>query len=82
MDERRQRLIQMWQILQAVVQQAKKINKAAYVFSVDSENGKVIHVNFVPESIRTKGLTGPAWAAVVSEVVGGKVIILFIDFLH
>ena len=45
---------------------------------MDSENGKVVHVNFVPEAIRTKGLTGQAWATSISEVLGGKVIILLI----
>ncbi|KAH9972402.1 tRNA synthetases class II (A)-domain-containing protein [Lactifluus volemus] len=59
-------------ILQAVVLQAKKLNKAIYVFSVDSEGGKVIHVNHVPESVRSRGLDARQWAARVTEVLGGK----------
>jgi alanyl-tRNA synthetase len=65
------------QILQAVVLQAKKLNKAAYVFSVDSENGKVIHVNHLPESLRSKSFDARTWAARVTETLGGKVGTLF-----
>jgi hypothetical protein len=61
------------QILQAVVLQAKKLGKAVYVFSVDSEGGKVIHVNHVPESLRSKGFDARTWAARVTETLGGKV---------
>ena len=61
------------QILQAVVLQAKKLGKAAYVFSVDSEGGRVIHVNHVPESLRSKGFDARTWAARVTETLGGKV---------
>jgi alanyl-tRNA synthetase len=66
-------LISLPQILQAVVLQAKKLGKAVYVFSVDSEGGKVIHVNHVPESLRAKGLDARSWATSVTEVLGGKV---------
>ncbi|KAN0128727.1 alanine--tRNA ligase [Lactarius tabidus] len=59
-------------ILQAVVLQAKKLGKAVYVFSVDSEGGKVIHVNHVPESLRSKGIDARTWAARVVETLGGK----------
>ncbi|KAI9437694.1 tRNA synthetases class II (A)-domain-containing protein [Lactarius indigo] len=59
-------------ILQAVVLQAKKLGKAVYVFSVDSDGGKVIHVNHVPESLRSKGLDARTWAARVTETLGGK----------
>jgi hypothetical protein len=61
------------QILQAVVLQAKKLGKAVYVFSIDSEGGKVIHVNHVPESLRSKGFDARTWAARVTETLGGKV---------
>lgn len=61
------------QILQAVVLQAKKLGKAVYVFSVDSEGGRVIHVNHVPESLRSKGFDARTWAARVTEILGGKV---------
>jgi len=59
-------------ILQAVVLQAKKLGRAVYVFSVDSEGGKVIHVNHVPEALKSKGLDARTWAARVTEVLGGK----------
>jgi alanyl-tRNA synthetase len=63
----------IFQILQAVVLQAKKLGKAVYVFSVDSEGGKVIHVNHVPESLRSKGFDSRTWAARVTKILGGKV---------
>jgi alanyl-tRNA synthetase len=56
-----------------VVLQARKLGKAVYVFSVDSEGGKVIHVNHIPESLKSKGLDARTWAARVTEVLGGKV---------
>ncbi|KAH9171968.1 tRNA synthetases class II (A)-domain-containing protein [Lactarius sanguifluus] len=59
-------------ILQAVVLQAKKLGKAVYVFSVDSDGGKVIHVNHVPESLRSKSFDARTWAARVTETLGGK----------
>jgi hypothetical protein len=55
------------------VLQAKKLGKAVYVFSVDSEGGKVIHVNHVPASLKAQGLDARTWAARVTEVLGGKV---------
>ena len=69
------------QILQAVVLQAKKLSKAVYVFSVDSQGGKVIHVNHVPESLRSKGFDARTWAARVTETLGGKVRTFFCNFL-
>lgn len=62
-----------FQILQAVVLQAKKLGKAVYVFSVDSEGGRVIHVNHAPESLRSNGFDARTWAARVTEILGGKV---------
>ncbi|KAI9507452.1 tRNA synthetases class II (A)-domain-containing protein [Russula earlei] len=59
-------------VLQAVVLQARKLRKAVYVFSVDSEGGRVIHVNHVPESLRSKGFDARTWAARVTETLGGK----------
>ena len=58
--------------MQAVISQARKIGKAAYIFSVDAEARKVVHVNYVPEDFRKKGLDARAWAVSVSEIVGGK----------
>ena len=51
---------------------AKKLGKATYVLSVDTEAGKVAHANYVPEGMRKKGLDARTWAAKVAEVVGGK----------
>ena len=59
-------------ILQGLVAQGRKLGKALYVFSVDSEGGKVVHVNFVPSSLKSKGLDARQWAAKVSEIVGGR----------
>ena len=59
-------------ILQGLVAQGRKLGKALYVFSVDSESGKVVHVNFVPPSLKSKGLDARQWATKVSEIVGGK----------
>lgn len=59
-------------VLQGLVVQGRKLGKALYVFSVDSENGKVVHVNFVPPSFKSKGLDARQWATKVSEIIGGK----------
>jgi len=59
-------------ILQNIVMQAKKLNKPAYVFSVDPERTKVAHANFVPEGARSKGFTAKEWASKIGEVIGGK----------
>jgi len=61
------------QTLQSVVLQAKKLQKAIYVFSVDSEAGKVLHANYVPDTFKVTGLEARAWAARVADIVGGKV---------
>ena len=63
----------LWQILQAVIAQAKKLNKDVYVLSIDEESGKVAHVNFVSESSRKNGLDARTWAGSVADVLGGKV---------
>ena len=59
-------------ILQGLVAQGRKLGKALYVFSADSESGKVVHANFVPPSLKSKGLDARQWATKVSEIVGGK----------
>ncbi|KAH7923917.1 hypothetical protein BV22DRAFT_1035825 [Leucogyrophana mollusca] len=59
-------------ILQNVVMQGKKLGKAVYVFSVDTEGGKVAHANYIPEAARKRGIDARTWASKVSEVVGGK----------
>lgn len=44
-----------------------------YLFSVDGEGSKVVHVNYAPPELRSKGLDARSWAAKVAEVLGGKV---------
>ena len=60
-------------ILQSIVAQAKKLGKSVYLFSVDPAGEKVVHVNFVSESARNRGLEARLWASKVSEIIGGKV---------
>ena len=60
-------------MLQSVVLQAKKAGKSVYVFSVDSEQGKVAHVNHVADDAKARGVDGKAWANAVVEILGGKV---------
>ena len=61
------------QALQSVVLQAKKLGKSVYVFSVDSEQGKVAHVNYVADHAKAQGVDGREWANAVLAVLGGKV---------
>ncbi len=58
--------------MQAAVNQAKTLNKAAYFFSV-SEEAKVVHLNFVPKEEITKKFSAKTWIQPVSAIVGGKV---------
>ncbi|PIL35624.1 hypothetical protein GSI_02352 [Ganoderma sinense ZZ0214-1] len=59
-------------VLQSVVLQAKKLEKSIYIFSADTANGKVAHVNVVSDAAKAKGLDGREWAATVVEILGGK----------
>lgn len=43
------------------------------MISADETAGKVTHVNYVSGAAKAKGLEARAWAAVVTDVVGGKV---------
>lgn len=60
-------------VLQSVVLQAKKLGKSVYLFSVDTEQGKVAHVNFVADDAKARGLDARTWANPVVEILGGKV---------
>jgi hypothetical protein len=62
------------QALQTVVLQGKKLGKSVYVFSVDPETSKVVHVNCVDPALKAKGLDARAWANNAAEIVGGKVL--------
>ncbi|KAG6820894.1 hypothetical protein H0H93_010238 [Arthromyces matolae] len=59
-------------ILQSVVAQGKKLGKAVYLFSEDTECGKISHVNYVPPALKAKGLDARTWANCVTEIIGGK----------
>jgi alanyl-tRNA synthetase len=59
-----------------VILQARKLGKTVYLFSVDSEGGKVAHVNFVAPSLKQKGADARVWATNVSDILGGKVRVL------
>ncbi|TFK54380.1 hypothetical protein OE88DRAFT_1655033 [Heliocybe sulcata] len=59
-------------ILQNVVVNARKLNKAVYVFSSDPEGTRVAHANFVSGAAKSRGIDGRKWAAAVSDVLGGK----------
>jgi alanyl-tRNA synthetase len=59
-------------LLQGVATQAKKAEKALYVFSVDSEQGKVAHVNYVSPALKKAGVDARTWAAKVTDLIGGK----------
>jgi alanyl-tRNA synthetase len=59
--------------LQTLIAQARKLEKAAYLFSVDAEGEKIAHVNFVPKQHIKPGFDAKTWAAAVTDVIGGKV---------
>ena len=60
-------------LLQTIINQARKLDKATYVFSVDAEGEKVAHMNFVPKSQIRDGFDARSWANAVAEVIGGRV---------
>ncbi|KIJ31275.1 hypothetical protein M422DRAFT_76648 [Sphaerobolus stellatus SS14] len=59
-------------VLQSIATQAKSLGKPIYIFSVDIEEGKVVHVNYVPKTMITKEFDAKIWAGKVAEVLGGK----------
>lgn len=61
------------QVLQNVATHAKSLNKPIYVFSIDTEENKVVHVNYLPQSMVSKAFDARVWANKVSAVLGGKV---------
>jgi alanyl-tRNA synthetase len=58
--------------LQSIITHLKSLGKAAYIFSVDSEAGKVAHMNYLPKEVITSDFNAKSWAGVVSEILGGK----------
>ncbi|KIY74247.1 hypothetical protein CYLTODRAFT_427840 [Cylindrobasidium torrendii FP15055 ss-10] len=59
-------------VLQNVLAQGRKLNKPVYVFTVDTEAGKVAHANFVPAALKSNGVDAKVWAGKVSDILGGK----------
>ncbi|KZT56563.1 hypothetical protein CALCODRAFT_524254 [Calocera cornea HHB12733] len=59
-------------IMQTIVQHARSVDKAVYLFSIDGPSGKVAHVNFVPKRIITKSFSAKTWANAIAEILGGK----------
>jgi alanyl-tRNA synthetase len=59
--------------LQTLVAQARKLDKAVYLFSVDLDGEKVAHVNYVPKSMMKSGFDAKTWSNAVTEVLGGRV---------
>ncbi|KAG6316453.1 hypothetical protein E4U44_000670 [Claviceps purpurea] len=52
--------------------QAKDKTKSVYVFGGGEEEGGVVHGVYVGSSLSSKGITAEQWAAVVSDIVGGR----------
>lgn len=59
--------------MQAILTEVRKLEKAAYLFSVDEAAGKVAHGNVLPAGLVSKEFDAKIWAAKVAEVLGGKV---------
>jgi alanyl-tRNA synthetase len=60
-------------VLAGAAQTGKTLSKAVYVFSPDSETGKVAHVNYLPADVlEKKVLDAKVWLGEVSKVIGGK----------
>lgn len=55
-----------------MISQAKQLGKSVYVFSVDAENKKVAHANYVSSTLKAKGVDARTWAAKVTDILGGK----------
>ncbi|KAG5941109.1 hypothetical protein E4U53_007470 [Claviceps sorghi] len=52
--------------------QAKDKTKSVYVFGGGEQEGAVVHGVYVGTGLSSKGITAEQWAAVVSNVVGGR----------
>ncbi|KAJ2922012.1 hypothetical protein H1R20_g15075, partial [Candolleomyces eurysporus] len=59
-------------LLQGIASAARKAQKGLYVFSVDSENNKVAHVNYVAPALKEKGADARDWASKVTDLIAGK----------
>lgn len=61
------------QILQSLVSQAKQLAKGLYIFSIEPENQKVMHANYVSPPLKVRGADARTWASKVTDILGGKV---------
>ncbi|KAF4125165.1 alanyl-tRNA synthetase [Geosmithia morbida] len=52
--------------------QSKKKDKSVYVFCGSKEEGAVAHGVYVGTDLSSQGVTAEAWAASVSDVIGGR----------
>ncbi|KDQ21195.1 hypothetical protein BOTBODRAFT_25615 [Botryobasidium botryosum FD-172 SS1] len=59
-------------ILQSLVAQARTLQKAVFLFSVDSGAGKVAYLNYLPKTSISKEFNAKSWATSVADVLGGK----------
>jgi len=63
----------MTKALQAALQHVtKQYQRAAYLFSVDKAEGKVVHVNLLPKGEVSKTFNCKEWIGAVSKIVGGR----------
>ena len=60
-------------MLQGVATQAKSLGKPIYIFSIDTEENKIIHVNYLPKEMVSKEFDARIWASKVADILGGKV---------
>lgn len=51
---------------------AKQYQRAAYLFSVDKAEGKVLHINLLPKTDVSKTFNAKTWLADISKILGGK----------
>lgn len=59
--------------LQAAIQHiAKQYQRAAYLFSVDKEDGKVLHYNLLPKTDVSKQFNAKEWINAIAKIVGGR----------
>ncbi|ORX39097.1 alanine-tRNA ligase [Kockovaella imperatae] len=60
-------------ILAAATNLGKTLGKAIYVFSTETETGKVAHTNYLPKEVLSrKVLDAKVWLGEVTKIVGGK----------
>jgi alanyl-tRNA synthetase len=50
----------------------KQYQRAAYLFTVDKEEGKVVHMNTLPKSDVSKTFNAKEWMSAISSIVGGR----------